>query len=161
MVLDVKVYAEMLWKKSDAVPEGNGPIPQDACVMLVGTTREKLRRVMSKTIGKALEEFKEDMRRVNQGLASLEQDGWQPRLAIEADVTAYKKTHERTEGAAAQFKRSMGIDVLQKGSKPVRPIRPVTAIKLNLPLSLAGMTSWSTMALRRQSRVFHPWRCTR
>ena len=47
-----------------------------------------------------LEEFKEDMRRVNQRLASLEQDAWQPRLAMEA-VTADKTTRERTEGAAA------------------------------------------------------------
>ena len=62
----------MLRKKSKAVPEGNGPIPQDSYVMLGGITLEELRRVMSKTMGKALEELKEDMRRVNQRLASLE-----------------------------------------------------------------------------------------
>ena len=42
----------------------------------------------------------QDLRRVDQRLASLEQDARQPRLAMEADVPADKKTRERTEGAA-------------------------------------------------------------
>ena len=58
-----------------------------------------------------------------------------------------------------QFKQSMGIAVLHKGSEPARRVRPVSSRKLNLPLSRAGITSWSRMALRRQSYVFHPWRC--
>ena len=41
-------------RKKKTVPEGNGPIPQDAYVMLGGITREELRRVMPETIGKAL-----------------------------------------------------------------------------------------------------------
>ena len=57
MILDVEVYPKMPRKESKAVSEDNGPIPQDAYVMLGGTTREELRRVMSETIGKALEEF--------------------------------------------------------------------------------------------------------
>ena len=56
---------------------------------------------MSETIGKALEEFKEDIRRAYQRLASLEQDARQPRVAMEVDVTPYKKTRERTEGDAS------------------------------------------------------------
>ena len=88
----------MLWM---TVPESNGPIPQDTYVMLGGITLEELQRVMSKAMGKAFGEFKEDMRRVNQRLASLEQDVRQPRLAMEADVTADEKTREHTEGAAA------------------------------------------------------------
>ena len=42
----------------------------------------------------------EDTRWIDQLLANLEQDAWQPRLAMEADVPADKKTRERTEGAA-------------------------------------------------------------
>ena len=42
----------------------------------------------------------EDLRRMDQRLASLEQNARQPRLAIEADVPADEKTRERTEGAA-------------------------------------------------------------
>ena len=45
--------------KSKAFPEGNDPIPQDAYVMLGGITLEELRRVMSETMGNALEEFEE------------------------------------------------------------------------------------------------------
>ena len=47
MVLDVEVYPKMLRKRSMAVPEGNGPIPQDAYVMLCGIIMEELRRGMS------------------------------------------------------------------------------------------------------------------
>ena len=102
MVLIVDVTLKMLRKKSKAVLDGNGSISQDACIMLGGVTREELRRViMSETIAKALEEFKDDMRGVNQRLASLEQDARQPRFATKADVTADKKTRERIEGPAA------------------------------------------------------------
>ena len=79
----------MLRKKIKAVPEGNGPTPQDAYVMI---TWEELRRVLSESTGKACGEFKEDLRSINQRLASLEQDARQPRLAMEADVTAGKET---------------------------------------------------------------------
>ena len=41
------------------------------------------------------------MRATEQRSANLEQDAWQPRLAMEADVTADNKTHKHTEGAAA------------------------------------------------------------
>ena len=41
-----------------------------------------------------------DLRRMDQRLASFEQDARQPHLAMEADVPAEEKTRERTEGAA-------------------------------------------------------------
>ena len=56
---------------------------------------------MSETLGKSLEALTENMRTANQRLASLQQDARQPRLAMEADVTADKKTHKHTESAAA------------------------------------------------------------
>ena len=108
MALDVEVYPKMLRKKSKAVPEGNDPIPQDACVMQGGITPEEIRRVMSETMGNALEEFKEGMRRVNQRLVSLEQDARQARFAMKADVTANKKTRERTEVAVAAVQVKYG-----------------------------------------------------
>ena len=43
----------------------------------------------------------EDIRVTNQRSASLEQDAWQPRLTMEADITPDTKTRKRTEGAAA------------------------------------------------------------
>ena len=97
----------MLRKKSKAVSEGNGPIPQDTYVMLGGITLEELRRKMSQAWDKICdknglkkpEELKK-MRATEQRSASLEQDARQPRLAMDADVPADKKTRERTEGAA-------------------------------------------------------------
>ena len=44
MVLGVEVYPKILRKKGKAVPEGNGPIPQDAYVMLGRITLEELRK---------------------------------------------------------------------------------------------------------------------
>ena len=51
----------MLRKKNKAGFEGNGPIPQDAYVMI---TREELRRVLLESMGEAFGEFKEYLRRV-------------------------------------------------------------------------------------------------
>ena len=95
------------WSK--AVPdEGNGPIPQDAYVMLGGTTLEELGRIMSEALDKAFNkhfgqklENPEEMRATDQRSASFEQDARQLCLAMEATVTADKKTRKRTEGAAA------------------------------------------------------------
>ena len=41
------------------------------------------------------------MREARQRVAGLEQDAWQPRLAMKADVTADKTTRKRTDGVAA------------------------------------------------------------
>ena len=51
----------MLRKKNKAVPEGNGPAPQDAHVMI---TWEDLRRVLSETWGEGFGEYKENLRRM-------------------------------------------------------------------------------------------------
>ena len=42
-------------KKSKASPEGNGPVPQDAYVMLGGITLVELRRVTSEALDKAFD----------------------------------------------------------------------------------------------------------
>ena len=57
---------------------------------------------------KAFGEFKEDLRSINQRLASLEQDSRQSRLAMEANVPADKKTRKRTEGAATAVQAKHG-----------------------------------------------------
>ena len=49
-----------------------------------------------------------DLGSINQLLASLEQDVRQPRLAMEGDVSADKKTRERTEGAATAVQAKHG-----------------------------------------------------
>ena len=90
-------------------------------------TWEELRQAVSETWGKVLREYKEDLRRMDQHLASPEHDARQPRPAMEADVLADERTRERTEGATKYFKRYMRIAFLQKGSKTARPPRPVSA----------------------------------
>ena len=93
----------MLRKTSKAIPEGNGPPPQDAYKMI---TWEELR--LSESMSKSFGEFKEDLRSIDQRLASLEWIARQPRLAMEADVPADKKTRELTEGATTAVQAKHG-----------------------------------------------------
>ena len=102
-------------KGSMVVPESSGPIPQDAYVMLSVITPEDIRRIMSdaaeKVFNKHFEQKPdnlEEMRATEQLSASLEQDAREQRLAVEADVTADKKTRERTEGATAAVQARHG-----------------------------------------------------
>ena len=87
------------WSK--AVPEGNGPILQDAYVLLGGTTLEDLRRIISDALDKTFDKPTENMRRTNQRLAGLEQEARQPRLATEADVLTDTNTRKRMEDTVA------------------------------------------------------------
>ena len=52
-------------KKSKAVLEGNGHVPQDTYAKLDGITLEELRRIMSEALDKAFDEPTENMRREN------------------------------------------------------------------------------------------------
>ena len=93
-------------KESETVPEGNGPVPQDADKMV---TWEELRKAVKETWGEALKEIKEDLRNMNQRVARLEQHARHLRLATEADRPAGTKTHERTEGAAKAVQAKHGV----------------------------------------------------
>ena len=86
-------------KASEAVSEGNGPIPQQE---EYGSGQPTLAGALRK-IGEKLDEFHDEMaalfEQFSAGLEKfLEQDARQRRYAMEADET-YTKTHERTEGA--------------------------------------------------------------
>ena len=126
MVLNVKIYPKMLRKKSKAVSEGNGSIPQDAYVILSGITLDDLRRIMSEVADKVFDkhfrqkpENVEEMRATEQRSASLEQDAQKPRLAMEADVTTDTKTHKRMEDAEAdQVKNGDGCCCKKGPSRP-------------------------------------------
>ena len=65
-------------------------------------------------MGEAFGELKEDLRRINQRLASLEQNARQPHLAMEARVPADNSTRERTEGAATVVQPKHGDSCLAK-----------------------------------------------
>ena len=101
-------------KESVAVPEGNGPIPQNSYV-LPGTNAEDFRRVWRKVWNEVFEENGlnkpkrlKEMRATDQRVASLERDARQPRFAMGADGQANTKTRERTEGEATAVEAMHG-----------------------------------------------------
>ena len=101
-------------KESEAVPEGNGPVPQqeqfesgeptmaDVYRLFEERHDRKLKIIESyfDRWNRKLDEMTEDWRNMDQCAASLEHDARQPRLAMEADEQTNMKTRERTEGAA-------------------------------------------------------------
>ena len=100
-------------KESEAIPEGNGFIP--SYLMPGETTLDGLRQVMSDLRGEPLKEvfgeMDKMMRRLEQHVASLEQDARQPRFAMEADGPAGAKTRDRTEGTAKEVQAMHGDSV--------------------------------------------------
>ena len=141
-------------KESMTVPEGNGPTPQDAGKMV---TWEELRRVVKETWGEALKEIKEDLRSINQRVARLEQDARQPRLAMEADGPADKKTRKRTEGAAKAVQAKHGdrctAQRVQDG--------PKTSINFGVKAEPSALPCRDDDVVENgaaQSRVSYPWR---
>ena len=84
-------YPKKPRKESEAVPEGNGPIP-----ILGGITLEDFPRVMLLVWDRKMDTLTEVLRRTDQRLASLEQDARQPRSAMDADGQADTKTRKRT-----------------------------------------------------------------
>ena len=69
------------------------------------------------------EKLTEDLRNMNQHVASLMQDARQPRLAMEVDGPADTKTRERTEGAATAVQPmhgdSFSANMVQAGPKTI------------------------------------------
>ena len=99
-------------------------------------TREELRRVLSESMGDAYGEFEEDLRGVDQRLASLKQDAQQPRLVMEADIKADKKTRKRTEGAATTADQTKHGDSCSAKRVQVGPKRPTSFDVKAEPLAL-------------------------
>ena len=88
-------------KASEAVPEGNGPVPQKEELGSGQLTWGDVYRVMEAAFDrwdKKLDEISDERRKMDQHVTSLEHGARQPRFAMEADGQA--KTRERTEGAA-------------------------------------------------------------
>ena len=100
------------------------------------------------------------LRTTDQRLAGLEHDARQPRLAMEADLSADKKTRKRVKDAAAdQAKHGDRCSAKRVDTGSTTLIS--FGMKAKPPALLAGMTVWSTKALKRQSRVSHPIRRAR
>ena len=97
----------MLRKESEAVPNGNGPVPQQEEIWSGQPTQED---IYWKKIEKLLKIWwmTEQMRLKSQRLASLEHDARQPRLAMEADGQADTETRERTGGTTTTVQAMHG-----------------------------------------------------
>ena len=99
-------------KESEAVLEGNGPLPQKDKFGSGQPTMEDVYRMLCKARDsrfdrqqscfdrwdRKMDEISDEMRRVDQHVTSLEHGARQSRLAMEADGRANTKTRERTEG---------------------------------------------------------------
>ena len=98
----------MLRKASEAVPEGNDPVPKkEELESGQPTTEDVYRRIklMMSHVGEQMDEISDVM---GQHLTRLEHGARQPRLAMEADEQASTKTRERTEGAATAIQAMRG-----------------------------------------------------
>ena len=96
---------------SEAVPEGNGPGPQQEELGSGQPTLADVYRMIKELFDKSnrkMDELSDEIRRMDQHLAGLEQDARQPRLAMEADGPSDTKTRERTEGAAKAVQAKHG-----------------------------------------------------
>ena len=110
----------MLLKESEAVPKGNGPVPQQEEFGSGQPTLEDVYRKMkeiSEEWDTKMDELLRERRSIGQRLTCLEHDARRPRLAMGAGGPANSKTRERTRAPPPQFKRCMGIAVLHKRFK--------------------------------------------
>ena len=96
---------------NEAVPEGNGPVPRQEELGFGQPTLADVYRMIKELFDKSnrkMDELSDEIRRMDQHSAGLEQDTRQPRLAVEADGPSDTKTRERTEGAAKAVQAKHG-----------------------------------------------------
>ena len=148
-------------KKSKAVQEGNGLVPQDISELLSGITTKELRRIMSQAWDEVCDEYRlkrpknpKQMRATEQRSASLAQDDRQPRLAIEAKVTIEKKTRERTEGAAAVVQAKHGDSCSAKRVQA----GPLSSTTFCMKAELPALSRWDDVLVDKGTAVPKPCR---
>ena len=104
-------------KEGEAVPEGNGAVPQqneygpgepmptDFLYRFFKEIFDRQQKIMDGYFDRRNRKLDEMTRGTSQRAASLEHDARQPRLAMEGDGPANTKTRERTETLLQQYKR--------------------------------------------------------
>ena len=108
----------MPWKESEAVSEGNEPVPlkeelgsgqptTEDVYQMFKTMIEKLDQIQER-LDSCIDRLDDKMREKDQHLTRLEHGARQPRLAVEADGQASTRTRERTEGAATAAQAMRG-----------------------------------------------------
>ena len=108
----------MPWKESEAVPEGNGPIPQQEEFGSGEPTLADIHRICEERFdrmdsnfdrwNRKLDEILDETKVMDQHVTSLEHGVRQPPIAMEADGPVNTKTCERTEGDATAVQAMRG-----------------------------------------------------
>ena len=98
----------MLRRASEAVPEGNDPVPQKEKLGSGQPTMEDVYQRMKLILSHFEEQMDEISDVIDQHVTRMEHGARQPRLAMEADGQASTKTRERTEGAATAAQAMRG-----------------------------------------------------
>ena len=125
----------MLRKASEAVPEGNDPVPQKEELGSGQPTMEDVYRMMKeafdrwdKKLNEISDKMEEQTEVLKKRLTRLEHGARQPRLAMEADGQADTRTRERTEGAATAVQAMRGDCFSARRFEPgLITTRPVSA----------------------------------
>ena len=155
---------------SNAVPEGNGPFPHHDEFGSGKPTMAKLNRMLEEIFDRMDKNFDRmtscfdrrldgligHTRETNQRFTDLLREARQLRLATEVKVESDTKTRKRTESAAADRVKHGNSSSARVDDRPTRLTKPNL---FWLPKN-ASVTPWSTKALKRQSHIFYPWRCS-
>ena len=99
-------------KESGAVPEGNGPVPQqdesESDQPTMAHVYRTVKEVFEEAWDRKTHKLTENLKSMNQRVGRLQQDARQPRLAMEADGQVDNTTRERTERAATAVEAMHG-----------------------------------------------------
>ena len=93
-----------------------------------------------------------DIRATEQRSASLEQDARQPRLTMEADGTADKKTRKRTEGATAAVQAKHGDS---SSAKRVQA-DPTSSTRFGMKAECPALPRWDDILVDKGAAVLKP-----
>ena len=113
----------MLREESEAVPEGNGPVPRQEEFGSGQPTLEDVYRMTKEVFEEwdtNMDELLRERRSIDQRLTRLEHDARQPRLAMEADRPETQRFASARRASLQQYKRCMGIAFLLAGLIPAR-----------------------------------------
>ena len=121
----------MLRKASEAVPEGNDPVPRKEELESGQPTMEDVYRMMKEAFDrwdKKLDEISDEMKKMDLHVTRLEHGARQPRVPMEADEQASTTTASVRRAPQQQYKQCVGTAFLYAGFNPAQPpTRPLSA----------------------------------
>ena len=149
-------------KESEAVPEGNGLVPQQEQFGSDQPTMADVYRMIEELFDRSDRKFDEltgEMRGTRRRVASLEEDARQPRLAMEADGPSDTKTRERTEGAAKAVQAMHGKSFSANRVDPDPMCLTSFGVKAELPDHPCRDDVLVENGAAAAKLCLSPWRC--